>query len=87
MQRLDQHNRAAYQQRQEQPDGQHVAVEEREQDGEPVGGDSLQHQAAALDVMEQVAVRKHRALRPASRAGGVNDDGQVGLGRRGERWI
>ena len=86
VQRFDQHHRAAHQQRQQQPDGQHVAVEQRQQDGEPVGLDGLQHDAAALDVVEQVAVRKHRALGPAGGAGGVDDHGQVGLGRlRGRR--
>ena len=32
---------------------------------------------AALDVVEQVAVRKHRALGAAGRAGGVDDDGEI----------
>ena len=60
-------------------------MEEREQDGEPVGGDGLQHDAAALDVMEQVAVREHRALGPAGRAGGVDDHSHVGFCALGKR--
>ena len=85
VQRFHQHDRAADQQRQQQPNGQHVAVKHGQQHGEPVGGNGLQHDPAALDVVEQVAVREHRALGPAGRAGGVNDHRQVGLGTLGKR--
>ena len=79
VQRLHQHDRPAHQQRQQQPDRQHVAVEQRQQHGKAVGGHGLQHDPAALDVVEQVAVREHRALGPARGAGGVNDHRQVGF--------
>ena len=59
------------------PDRQHVTVKHRQQHRHPVRFDGLQHDPAALDVVQQVAVRQHRAFRPAGRAGGVDDDGQA----------
>ena len=78
MQRLHQHDGAADGERQENPHRHHVSVKQRQDHGEGIFLDHCQYEAAALDVVQQVAVRKHRALRFARRAGRVNDDGQVG---------
>ena len=80
MQRLHQHNRAADDKRQENPDGHHVGVKHGQQNNEAVVRHGRKHDAAALDVVKQIAVRQHRAFGFARCAGGVNDDGQVRLG-------
>ena len=87
VQRFDEHHRPAHQQRQQQPHGQHVAVKQGQQHGKPVGGDGLQDDATALDVVEQVPVRKHRALGPARRARSVDDHRQVCFGALGHRQV
>jgi len=82
MQRFHKHNRTAGSERQKNPDGHHIRVKHRQNHGETIVRHGFQHDAAAIDVVEQIAVRKHRALWFARRAGSVNDDGQILFGAR-----
>jgi ribonuclease D len=75
---FDEDDGPADEQRQEQADRQHVAMEQRQQDAEAVGGDGAQDNAAAFDVVEEVLMGKHGTFGAAGCAGGVDDDREVG---------
>ena len=79
MQRFDQHNGAADVERQQNPHREHETVEHGQEHGEAVFPDGFQGHAAAFQVGQQIGVGQHRALGMAGRAGGVDDDGQLGL--------
>jgi hypothetical protein len=78
VQRLHQHHRAAAGQWQEHPHRQHVGVKERQDHPEAVFRRVAQHLLTTPDVVQQIAVREHRALRVAGCTGGVNQDRQIG---------
>ena len=85
---FNQDNRAAHQQGQQQSDCEHVAVEQGQQHHKTVQLDRLQHDPAALDIVQQVAVREHCALGTPGCPGGVNEDRQIsslGIGPVGRR--
>ena len=52
-------------------------MEHRQQHDKAVVIQRRQHHAAALDIVQQIAVRQHRALGPPGRAGRVDDHRQV----------
>jgi hypothetical protein len=64
-------------------------VEHRQEHREAIEADGFQHLPAALDVVQQIAVGKHGALRATGGAGSVNDDGEIlfGLRVRAGEWI
>ena len=54
-------------------------MEHGKQHGHAIPVDAAQHQAAAFDIVQKVAVGKHGAFRPPRGAGGVNNHRQVAL--------
>jgi hypothetical protein len=67
---------APFEQRQQHAHCEHVAVKKRQNDGVTIRFEGVEDDAAAGDVVQEVAVREHRALGTTGGAGGVDDDGQ-----------
>jgi hypothetical protein len=83
MQGADDDHGAADGERQQDAHGEHEAVKHGQQDREAIVVHGAEHDAAALDVVEEIAMGEHRALGPARGAAGVDDDGKVVARDRG----
>jgi hypothetical protein len=82
---FDEDDARAFEQRQQQPHCEHVAVKKRENDGVAVGFEGVEDDATTGDIVEEVGVGEHRTLGTARGAGGIDDDGQIRFQTRGWR--